>query len=47
MTNFRVVQVGNLRPIGNRPFAGKASTSMPINNRQQVANLPYMKSSDL
>jgi len=34
-------QVGNLRPIGNRPVALKAPLDRPIFNRRQDAILPH------
>jgi len=36
-----VGQIGNLRPIGNRPGAGNELFNGPIINRPQVSNLPY------
>jgi hypothetical protein len=38
--NF-VGQIGNLRPIGNRPVNNEAFPNGPIANRPQVANLPH------
>jgi hypothetical protein len=38
--NF-VGQIGNLRPIGNRPVNNEAYPNGPITNRPQVTNLPH------
>ena len=35
-------QIGNLRPIGNRPVVLDASLDRPIANRPQVINLPHI-----
>ena len=36
-----VGQIGNLRPIGNRPVNNEADPNRPITNRPQVTNLPH------
>src|SRR5258708_40161970 len=41
-SRFRVGQIVNLRPIGNRPVALDALLDGPITNRPQVANLPHI-----
>jgi hypothetical protein len=44
---FDVGQVGNLRPIGNRPAARNASPFGPITNQPQITNLPHTKMSNV
>jgi hypothetical protein len=45
-TNF-VGQVGNLRPIGNRPVSNSVSNTGRITNPPQVTNLPHTISTNL
>jgi ATP-binding cassette, subfamily B, bacterial len=39
----RVGQIGNLRPIGNRPVNNEALPNGPITNRPQVTNPPHIR----
>ena len=46
-SRFRVGQIGNLRPIGNRPVGLDASLDGPIANRPQVTNLPHIRKTQM